>query len=136
MENITQQIYNFFDECVSVQSWYSDIKDHLKVVILYGSVAKGTNRPDSDIDLLFILPLDIEEKFTQGEYFLNHHGQEFNIVMRSVEKLRDIAEGEYDAFQAEIFRNSKIIWEKDNEVQGLIEKISKAQYFSLSSSQY
>jgi len=36
---------------------------------LYGSVAKGTNRGDSDIDILLIVPLEVEQTYTSGEYF-------------------------------------------------------------------
>ncbi len=125
MQDFLSLIYQFLDKVVSKENWYKNIKDELKAVVLYGSVAKGTNRPDSDIDLLFILPLAVEEKYTTGEYFFNYRGQEFNIVMRSIEKLRDLAVGERDKFQAEIFRDSKIVWQKDEEVKDLIAKIQK-----------
>lgn len=126
MKNILNTLQDFLETRISQETWYLDIKDYLKAVILYGSRAKGTNRPDSDIDLLFILPIEIEEKYTTGEYFVKYADYEFNIVMRSIEKLRKLAEGKHDAFQAEVFRDSIIVWEKDNEVKGFIENILKA----------
>ena len=125
MENFTPLLHKFLDEVISKENWYQNIKDELRSIILYGSVAKGTNRPDSDIDLLFVLPLAVEEKYTTGEYFLNYDNHEFNIVMRSIEKLRQLAGGSHDAFQAEVFRDSKIIWQKDEEVKDLIAKIQE-----------
>lgn len=103
--------------------WYQDVKSSVKAIILYGSVAKGASRPGSDIDLLFILPLKIEKKYTEGEYFYNFESKKINIVIRSIEKLRKIAAGKHDDFQAEVFRDCFIFWEKDNEISGLINKI-------------
>ncbi len=125
MENFTPLIHEFLDEVISKESWYQNIKDELKAIVLYGSVAKGNNQSDSDIDLLFILPLEIEEKYTSGEYVLSYGGQEFNIVMRSIEKLRQLTGGPHDVFQAEVFRESKIIWQKDEEVKKLIKIIQQ-----------
>jgi len=103
--------------------WFQESQPDVSAILLYGSVAKGTNRPDSDIDLLVIMPLEIEKKYTEGEYIYRFHGQEINIVIRSIEKLRKIAKGPHDDFQAEIFRESKIIWQRDDEVFLLISKI-------------
>lgn len=124
MEKIISQINKFLKEEIVTELWYQNIQKYLKAIVLYGSVAKGTNRPDSDIDLLFILPIAIEEEFTKGEYVYTFEGKEFNIVIRSIERLRKIADGEKDPFQAEIFRKSIIVWEKDNEVSVLIDRIT------------
>jgi predicted nucleotidyltransferase len=105
------------------ETWYQNIKEHLSAIILYGSVAKETNRSDSDVDVLFILPLEIEEKFTTGEYFYKFEGNKINIVLRSIEKLRMIAEKNNDPFQKEVFRDSEIIWGRDEEVRNLLLKI-------------
>ncbi len=72
--------------------WFLKIKPYIKAIILYGSVAKETNKLDSDIDILFIVPLKIEEECTSGEYFYQYSNEEINIVLRSIEKLRKIAE--------------------------------------------
>ena len=76
----------------------------------------------------FILPLVVEEKHTTGEYVLSYAGQEFNIVMRSIEKLRQLAIGPLDAFQAEVFGDSKMIWQKDKEVKDLITRMRGQQF--------
>ena len=73
---------------------------------------------------MFITPLDVEEKYTAGEYFYSYKGNEINIVFRSIEKLRELSTTEEkDKFQKEVFRNAEVIWQKDNEVKDLIEKI-------------
>ncbi|MFA5022844.1 MAG: nucleotidyltransferase domain-containing protein [Candidatus Paceibacterota bacterium] len=102
------------------EAWYQNIKEHVSAIILYGSTAKGTNRPDSDIDVLFLLPLEIEKKYTMGEYVYQFEGREINIVIRSIEKLRKIAEEKNDPFQKEVFREAEIIFDKNGEVTRLL----------------
>jgi predicted nucleotidyltransferase len=104
--------------------WYQNVKEYLSAIILYGSVSRGTNRIDSDIDILLILPLKIEEKYTTGEYFYKFEGNAINIVIRSIEKLQKIAKKNNDAFQKEIFKDAEIIWSRDYEVEKLLKCIS------------
>ena len=78
----------------------------MKAFILYGSVAKETNRPDSDIDILIILPLEQEKRYAKGEYFYEYKGFLINIVLRSIEKLRKIVEEKKDLFQKKVFRKA------------------------------
>src|SRR3989344_6666240 len=102
------------------KKWYINIKPHIKAILLYGSVAKGTNREDSDIDILIFVPLKIEKKYTKGEYFYEFKDRqmnkvyEMNIVLRSIERLRKIKN---DKFQKEVFRISVIVWDSDGEVR-------------------
>jgi predicted nucleotidyltransferase len=103
--------------------WYQNIKESLRAIVLYGSVAKGMNRTDSDIDILFFVPLEIEEKYTAGEYLYQFKGKDINIVIRSIEKLRKIAEEKNDEFQKEVFREAEVIWSKDDEAKNLIMEI-------------
>lgn len=103
--------------------WYQNVKEHLSAIVFYGSVAKGINRVDSDIDILIILPLEIEDKYTTGEYFYQFEDREVNIVIRSIEKLRKIAEEKNDVFQKEVFRDAEIIWSRDGEVAHLLTEI-------------
>ncbi len=124
MEKYQELIKDFLKKRIISELWYQDIEGYLKAIILYGSVAKGTNRSDSDIDLLFILPIDVEKKYTKGEYVYQYNGKEYNIVIRSIEKLREIAGGKPDLFQAEIFRKSIVVWKKDDEVSKLIFEIA------------
>ncbi len=106
------------------ESWFIKIKPYIKAIILYGSIAKGTNRPDSDIDVLIITPLKIEEKYTKGEYVYQYKKYKINIVLRSIERLRRLAK-KPTRFQAEVFRKSRIIWEKDKELRKLTERIKQ-----------
>lgn len=112
--------------CANLQNenWFQEIKEYIYATLLYGSVAKGTNREDSDIDILMIVPLAIEERYTGGEYFYKFQNQEINIVLRSIEKLRQIAKDKKDAFQKEVFRESIIINSKDDKVKTLLKEIN------------
>lgn len=112
------------------ERWFTDIKPHIKALILYGSVTKGTNRPNSDIDILIVLPLKYEKKYTKGEYFYDYHNYEINIVLRSIEKLRKIAEEKNDLFQKEIFRKSEVLIDNDGEVTKLLEEIDKINNYA------
>ena len=107
------------------EGWFIKIKPFVKAFVLYGSVAKGINKPDSDIDILVILPLEQEGKHTKGEYFYDFKGEKINIVLRSIEKLRKIAEQKTDEFQKEVFRDCVILNDTDSEVSKLIKEIEK-----------
>lgn len=113
----------FLEKVLPTKKWYHNIRKHIKAIMLYGSVAKGTNRPDSDIDLLIIVPLAIEKKYTKGEYSYTFQDYEINIVMRSIERLRLIADGK-DGFQKTVFNQSQIIWQADIETEKLVQKIT------------
>jgi len=117
-------IHRFVETRLPEEAWYRQILPDLKAIIFYGSRAKETNRPDSDIDLLLIVPLAAEQAHTQGEYVFEFEGCEINIVLRSIEKMRRIAEEMTDVFQREVFRNCEIIWSLDPEVPELLTKIS------------
>ena len=120
-------IRDFIQSTLPQEPWYNSIKEHIKAIILYGSVAKGTNKPDSDVDFLIIVPLEIEKKYTAGEYVYRFKNQEINIVLRSIEHLRTLASDRTNHVEAEIFRSSKIIWEKDKEVRNLLQLIKAPQ---------
>ena len=107
------------------EDWFIEVKPFVKAFILYGSVAKEINKPDSDIDIMIILPLEQEERHTKGEYFYDYKGFKINIVLRSIEKLRKIASEQKDLFQKEIFRKAEILIDEDEEVTNLLKKISK-----------
>jgi len=92
---------------------------------LYGSVAKGTNRGDSDIDILLIVPLEVEQTYTSGEYFYTYQGNVINIVLRSIERLRIITQEQIDTFQKEIFRGAVIVTSINDEVKNLLSQIAR-----------
>lgn len=117
-----QLVKEFLDGNFKQEEWFKNVQEYSKAIVLYGSVAKGANTVDSDIDVLVILPLEIEEKYTQGEYMYMYRNYEINIVCRSIEQLRNLAKlEEKDLFQKEVFRDSEIIWSNDDEVKKLIE---------------
>ena len=122
-EKAINLVKEFLSDRLCNEEWYKEIDDHIKAILLYGSVAKGTNRPDSDVDVLIILPLVFEEKYTIGVYSYLFRGQAINIVLRSIERLRKLTHTQRDDFQAEVFRDSEIIWQRDNEAIELIGKI-------------
>ena len=115
----------FLDNELEKEDWFVKIKPFVKASILYGSVAKETNQPDSDIDILLILPLEKEKEYTEGEYFYDYKGFKINIVLRSIEKLRKIAEDKNDLFQKEIFKKSEILVDTDGKVTNLLKEINK-----------
>src|SRR3989338_2021839 len=107
------------------EDWFIKVKPFVKAFVLYGSVAKETNKPDSDIDILIILPLEQEKKNTKGEYVYYYKNFKINIVLRSIEKLRKIASEKKDLFQKEIFRKSEVLMDAGGEVTNLLKEISK-----------
>lgn len=115
----------FIDTELEKEDWFVRIKPSVKAFILYGSMAKETNKPDSDIDIMMILPLEPEKKYTKGEYFYGYKGFKINIVLRSIEKLRKIASENKDLFQREIFRKAEILLDTDGEVANLLKEIEK-----------
>jgi len=116
----------FIDKFLPKEKWYQNIKPYIEAVVLFGSVAKGMNRIDSDIDIFIFVPLDMENKYAKkGEYFYKFKNREFNIVLKSIERLEKIVEEQTDISQAEIFRGSKILWEKSDKVRRLIDSVCK-----------
>ncbi len=105
--------------------WYQHIKPHIKAIVFYGSTAKGLNKPESDLDILIFIPLKIETKYTNEEYFYKFKTRKINIVLRSIERLRKLSKEKNNLFEAEVFRNCEILYESDDEVRRLIKKIRK-----------
>ena len=118
----------FIDEFLPNEKWYQDIKPYIEAVVLFGSVTKGLNRPDSDIDLIIFVPIGIENKYAKGEYLFKFKDREFNIVLRSIERLEKIAKEQTDVFQAELFRGSEILWEKSDKIRKLLNLIQEIKF--------
>jgi len=115
-------IKKFIKQELSKKPWFLKIKKHVKAIVFYGSTAKETNKPSSDIDILIFVPLSIEKKYTKGEYVYEFEGKEVNIVLRSIERLRKLAKS-HDDSEREVFRKSEILFESDDEVKKLIKRI-------------
>jgi len=121
---------DFLETELEKEDWFLKIKPSVKAFILYGSVSKGTSKPDSDIDIMIILPLEQEEKHTKGEYFYEYKGFKINIVLRSIEKLSKIASEKEDLFQKEIFRKAEVLIDTDGEVASLLKKIGEISNYA------
>ncbi|MCX6744966.1 MAG: nucleotidyltransferase domain-containing protein [Candidatus Parcubacteria bacterium] len=70
-----------------ILKWYRLVKPHIKAIVFYGSTAKGLNKSGSDLDLLIFVPLEIEKKFTKGEYVYTFYGRKIDIVVKYCTKL-------------------------------------------------
>jgi len=116
---------DFINTNFEKEGWFLKVEPSVKAFVLYGSVAKKTNKSDSDIDITIILPLEQEKKYTKGEYFYDYRGFKINIVLRSIEKLRTIASEKKDLFQKEIFRKAEVLMDSDGEVTNLLKEIEK-----------
>ena len=116
---------DFINTNFEKEGWFLKVEPSVKAFVLYGSVAKKTNKSDSDIDITIILPLEQEKKYTKGEYFYDYRGFKINIVLRSIEKLREIASEKKDLFQKEIFRKAEVLMDSDGEVTNLLKEIEK-----------
>jgi len=121
---------DFLETKLEKEEWFAKIKPAIKAFVLYGSVAKETDKSDSDIDIMMILPLAEEKEHTKGEYSYQYNGVEINIVLCSIEKLRKITSDKKDIFQKEIFRKSEILLDADGEVTGLLKKISEISNYA------
>ncbi len=87
-------------------------------VIMFGSWARGNNRPDSDVDLVVIL--------TEGYRRTVEHrnGQPFEIIYTTEKGAFDYWEGHKDD-AAGLWEVAKILYDKDNTVEQLKNKITE-----------
>jgi inorganic pyrophosphatase len=129
-KNQAKKIVKDFLETELEKEWFNKIKPSVKAFVLYGSMVKGTNKPESDIDIMIILPLEQEKAHTKGEYFYDYKDQKINIVLRSIEKLKKIAEDKNDLFQKEIFREAEVLSDTDGEVCKLLKEIDKISSYA------
>lgn len=109
----------FLEQILPKDYWYQKVSEDTKAILMYGSVAKETNSHKSDIDIMVILPLESEKKYTEGEYVYKFEGHEVNVVLRSIEKLRTINFSK-DNFQQEIFLNCVFLFESDDEIRNIL----------------
>jgi predicted nucleotidyltransferase len=83
-------------------------------VILFGSYAKGIVTPDSDVDLLVILPFEGKAVSKSVEMRLKLRPRfPMDLIVRTPENVRrrlDIGDG----FMKEVMEQGKVIYEADN----------------------
>lgn len=121
-------LYDYIKDELVQLIWFKHIQPFVKAIVFYGSTAKGLNTQTSDVDVIIFVPLAIEKKYTAGEYVCSFTGREINIVLRSIERLRTLAQEQNNTFEAEIFRHCEILFESDAEVRTLLSKIMAAKY--------
>ncbi len=83
-------------------------------VVLFGSYAKGIVTPDSDVDLLVILPFEGKPVFKSVEMRLKLRPRfPLDLIVRTPEKVEERLEME-DAFMEEVMEEGKVLYEADN----------------------
>lgn len=83
-------------------------------VILFGSYAYGTPTPDSDIDLLVVMPFDgrVHEQAVKIRRSLDTT-MPVDLLVRTSEQVRERIEME-DFFMREIVSQGKVLYEKNH----------------------
>ena len=71
---------------------------HLKTVILYGSVARGTDTDDSDIDIMVLVNVDAEE-LRKYEERLSDVSTDISLKYLKVFSIIDISYQEYQTWR-------------------------------------
>lgn len=83
-------------------------------VVLFGSYAKGIVTPDSDVDLLVILPFGGKSVSKSVEMRLKLRPKfPVDLIVRTPEKVRERLEMD-DAFMQEVMEEGKILYEAHN----------------------
>lgn len=111
----------------------SDKKESIIAIIFGGSVAKGCERSDSDLDFEIILTDEchaaLEQAHTTAETidgYCTYEGGYFDVKYYTKGFLTDVAQkGSEPARNA--FLKAKVLYTKDPEIPGLIDQITKFQ---------
>jgi uncharacterized protein len=83
-------------------------------VVLFGSYAKGVVTPDSDVDLLVILPFEGTPVFKSVEMRLKLRPKfPLDLIVRTPEKVKERLEME-DTFMEEVLEEGKVLYEAHN----------------------
>ena len=79
-------------------------------IILFGSHARGDAKPDSDVDLLVIMPRDGKERHQQAAeiHFKCHPGFPIDVLVRTREEFEKRL-GMRDWFMRDIAREGKVL---------------------------
>jgi predicted nucleotidyltransferase len=89
-------------------------KFHPDLIILFGSYAYGTPRPDSDVDLLVVMdtPQHEAEQALKIRLATDYHFGLDLLVRKPVDLIRRIVLGDF--FLREITQKGKLLYERDN----------------------
>lgn len=90
---------------------------HPKKIVLFGSYASGKPRPDSDVDLLVIMPFE-GSPFRQASLILTHVVRAvgvlpMDLLVRTSEQVRERLQIG-DSFMREIVERGKVMYEADH----------------------
>lgn len=99
----------------TINSFVDDLKVNSNIVgiILFGSYARGDNRPDSDIDLIVLLQTgESSRKVTQKD------GKTFEIIYTTTKGALDYWKGDLDGCY-NIWTDAKILFDKNGEIAKL-----------------
>jgi predicted nucleotidyltransferase len=102
----------------ATESFIEDLKKDTNVlgIILFGSWARGNNRPDSDVDLVVIL----EEGYRRTVEYKD--GQAFEIIYTTGTKAMDFWKNNKDD-SSNLWKVAKILYDSDGSVDKLREEI-------------
>jgi predicted nucleotidyltransferase len=87
---------------------------HPERIVLFGSYAHGVPTPDSDVDLLIVMPFEGKAVEKSVEMRLRFHPRfPLDILVRTPEKVRQrLAIG--DPFMRDILATGKVLYEADH----------------------
>jgi predicted nucleotidyltransferase len=90
---------------------------HPEKIVLFGSRSHGRSRPDSDIDLLVVMPFETSP-FRQAAIILNHIVRTvgvlpLDLIVRTADQVKErLRMG--DNFMREIIEHGKVMYEADH----------------------
>lgn len=104
----------------AIQKFLEELKQRPDVVgvIMFGSWARGTNRPDSDVDLVVILTEGYRRTVERRD------GQDFEIIYTTEKSAFEYWESHKDD-AAGLWAVAKVLYDKDETIEGLRNKIQK-----------
>jgi len=83
-------------------------------IVLFGSYASGRPTPDSDVDLLVVLPFEGKPVFKSVEIRLKVRPPfPMDLIVRTPEKVRERV-GMGDGFMRDILENGRVLYEADD----------------------
>jgi predicted nucleotidyltransferase len=87
---------------------------HPEKIILFGSYAYGNPSPDSDVDLLVIMPFEGREVRKAVDILMKVHARfALDLLVRTPEKVKERLEMG-DFFMKEIIAKGKVLYEADH----------------------
>jgi predicted nucleotidyltransferase len=104
----------------ATQKFLEQLKQRADVIgiIMFGSWARGNNRPDSDVDLVVILTEGYQRTVEQRD------GQDFEIIYTTEKGAFEYWKGHRDD-AAGLWAVAKILYDKDGIIEDLKDKIQK-----------